>query len=323
MVTEIYKNIYLIEVPLPKNPLRALNAYLIKGDERNLLIDTGFNRDECKKALQEGLGEIGVNMDNTDIFITHLHSDHSGLASDFATESSKIYTSEKAGHAVNLLREFDLWKENFKSAKRLGFEGKINDYLERHPGFRFSNTHKLEFTYIKDGDELKIGDYTLRCISTPGHTEGLMCLYEEDHKILFSADHILGRITPNISVWGFETDALGDYYRSLDKIKELKVERVFPSHRHLFNNCHERIEELKQHHEKRLAEVETILDGEVKSAYEVASFMKWDMSFKSWDEFPHVQKWFATGEAMAHLVYLYNQNRVKLEKENEIYKFYK
>ena len=323
MVTEVFKNIYLIEVPLPKNPLRGLNAYLIKGDDRNLLIDTGFNREECKTALKEGLDEIGVNMENTDIFLTHLHSDHSGLASDFASKNSKVYASEKAGKAINLLREFDLWKETFKSAKGLGFEGEINDYLERHPGFRFSNTHNLEFTHVHDGDIIKIGDYELKCIATPGHTEGLMCLYDEKHKILFSADHILGRITPNISVWGFETDALRDYFNSLDKIKKLEVERVFPSHRHLFENCNERIEELKAHHAKRLAEVEEILEVEPKSAYEVASFMKWDMTFKSWAEFPHVQKWFATGEAMAHLVYLYNQKKIKMEVEDGIYKFYR
>ena len=84
-----------------------------------------------------------------------------------------------------------------------------------------------------------------------------------------------------------------------------------------------RIEELKAHHAKRLAEVEEILEVEPKSAYEVASFMKWDMTFKSWAEFPHVQKWFATGEAMAHLVYLYNQKKIKMEVEDGIYKFYK
>ena len=33
MYTHIEDNIYTIPVPLPNNPLRSLNSYVIKGDE--------------------------------------------------------------------------------------------------------------------------------------------------------------------------------------------------------------------------------------------------------------------------------------------------
>ena len=32
--------------------------------------------------------------------------------------------------------------------------------------------------------------------------------------------------------------------------------------------------------------------------------MTWDINAKSWDDFPLMQKWFATGEALAHLRFL-------------------
>ena len=73
MVTQVAPNLYRIPVPLPGNPLRNLNAYLIRGD-RNLLVDTGFRQEECRTALKAGLAELGVDMANTDIFLTHLHS---------------------------------------------------------------------------------------------------------------------------------------------------------------------------------------------------------------------------------------------------------
>jgi glyoxylase-like metal-dependent hydrolase (beta-lactamase superfamily II) len=76
MTEKIIENIYRIFVPLPKNPLKNLNAYLIKG-EKNLLIDTGFNMPECRRALMEGLSELDAEPGKTDIFLTHLHSDHS------------------------------------------------------------------------------------------------------------------------------------------------------------------------------------------------------------------------------------------------------
>ena len=42
-VVEILPGIFRLPIPLPRNPLRELNAYLIRGRDRSLLIDTGFH----------------------------------------------------------------------------------------------------------------------------------------------------------------------------------------------------------------------------------------------------------------------------------------
>ena len=59
MLTKVAENIYRKTVPLPNNPLRDINAYIITG-EKNLLIDTGFNRPECEEALQSAFEELGI-----------------------------------------------------------------------------------------------------------------------------------------------------------------------------------------------------------------------------------------------------------------------
>lgn len=79
MIQEIFKNIYKIEIPIFNSPLKALNSYVIKGLERSLIIDTGLNQEECMNAMQAGLREIGVDLRETDFFITHIHPDHIGL----------------------------------------------------------------------------------------------------------------------------------------------------------------------------------------------------------------------------------------------------
>jgi glyoxylase-like metal-dependent hydrolase (beta-lactamase superfamily II) len=107
--------------------------------------------------------------------------------------------------------------------------------------------------------------------------------------------------------WGItrsETDdALGDYLASLEKVYAFDISLVLPGHRRLIRNCRGRIDELKQHHRNRLDEVLSILENGSKTAYDVASGMTWDIDYKSFDLFPVMQKWFATGEAMAHLRY--------------------
>ena len=60
MVEEVMERLYRIEVPLPNSPLKELNSYVIKGDGRDLVIDTGFNRTVCYEAMREGLDALEV-----------------------------------------------------------------------------------------------------------------------------------------------------------------------------------------------------------------------------------------------------------------------
>ena len=94
---EICKNIYRIPVRLTGNPLKELNSYLIKDPDRSLLIDTGFRRSECREDLLAGLAELGVYLEDIDIFLTHLHSDHSGLAAELIAPGGKVYIGEIDG----------------------------------------------------------------------------------------------------------------------------------------------------------------------------------------------------------------------------------
>jgi glyoxylase-like metal-dependent hydrolase (beta-lactamase superfamily II) len=50
MINEIAANLFCIELPLPQNPLKSINCYVIKGKNRNLIIDTGMNRPECREV---------------------------------------------------------------------------------------------------------------------------------------------------------------------------------------------------------------------------------------------------------------------------------
>lgn len=59
MTEFILPGLYRIPVPLPGNPLKELNAYVLRGEERSVLIDTGFRQQECRKALFAGLEELG------------------------------------------------------------------------------------------------------------------------------------------------------------------------------------------------------------------------------------------------------------------------
>ena len=311
MIEEILANLYRIEIPLPKSPLKALNSYVIKDEERNLIIDTGWNQEECMEAMQAGLSELGVDLRRTDFFITHLHADHFGLLSNLVTDASKIYFNQPD---ANRFREGFRWDDFAHFARLNGYpESELQASLHSHPGFKFRPEENLVFHILKEGDTLTIGDYRFRCVETPGHTPGHMCLYEPRQKAIVAGDHILNDITPNIQLWSDDRNPLEQYFASLDKVSELDIELVLPGHRSFFRNCRERIQELKQHHQKRLDEIISILGKGDQDAFQVASKMSWDILCDSWDLFPVSQKWFATGEAISHLKFLEEESRIRKE----------
>jgi glyoxylase-like metal-dependent hydrolase (beta-lactamase superfamily II) len=122
---------------------------------------------------------------------------------------------------------------------------------------------------------------------------------------------LLEEITPNISQWRPGGNPLGQYLASLDRLRDLDVSLVLPGHRRLFAHHLQRIEEIKNHHFQRLEEVKHIVAQYPGHGFDIASRMSWDLDTTDWNKFPLAQKWFATGEALAHLSYLESQGEIR------------
>jgi len=318
---EILPGLYRINVPLPGSPLKATNSYVVKGTDQSLIVDTGWNREDCMAALVSGLRECGVDLKQADFFITHMHADHSGLVSTLAEQRAKIYFGEADAEIIRSSTP-EHWEKMIDFARKCGFPGEeLQRAVGSHPGRRYSPDNSLNICVAKDGDTIIIGDYSFRCIETPGHTPGHICLYEPSKKIFICGDHILFDITPNITLSFEERNPLKEYLISLDKVYDLDVELVLPGHRSIFKDQKGRIRELKQHHQTRLDEVISILGKGEQNAFQVASQMTWDIGYKSYGLFPPAQKLFAFGEALAHLKYLEEAGDVgwRVEKEGIVF----
>ena len=319
MIEEIVPNLYRTEIPLPKSPLKWLNSYIVRGRDRFLIIDTGFNREECQNEMNASLRKLGVDLNKTDLFITHLHVDHIGLTGTLATDNSKVYFNEKEARQVNAL--CNSWAAHWQKlldvyvANGFPAEGALVS-MENHPARKYGLKRGIAFSVVEDGDVIEVGDFHFKCVSTPGHSPGHMCLYEPDKKILVAGDHILFDITPNITYWLEMDDPLNEYLTNLEKVQALDVQIVLPGHRRLVHDLHERIKELQKHHHDRLNEVLTALSEGTKTALQIAPRITWDITAKSWEEFPPAQKWFAFGETLAHVRFLENKGKIRRQSQN-------
>lgn len=319
MVQEIRPDLFLIEVPLPNSPLKYLNSYVVRSGERNLIIDTGLNRKTCLDALNSGLKALGIDLARTDFFITHLHADHFGLVSKLATPTSQVFFNRPD---AEIIEAKGWWEPMLAAAGRYGFpQAQLRNAIEQHPGYKHGTDWVPELKILMDGDIIDVGGYHFECVHTPGHSMGHTCLYDADRKILVAGDHILIDITPNIQCWSEGSNPLADYIHSLDRVFDLDIDLVLPGHRRLIHDHRARITELKQHHQARCQEILEILANDRLNAYETAAKMSWDIKSDSWEDFPIAQKWFATGEAIAHLHYLEAKGRIKRQAENAHFVF--
>ena len=317
MAVQLASGLWKLEVPLTGSPLKNLNSYLVAGEE-SLLIDTGFRRDDCLAALEAELAATGVDRDRLDIFCTHLHSDHVGLAPEIIRPGRSIFVSRTDGLRLPNYGDDAVWEEMYREYVENGFD------WEEIAALRLCNPAQTDaprpcgqYVFLEGGHMLRYGGRELECLLTPGHTPGHMCLYDRAEKTLFSGDHVLFHITPNICRWTGVEDSLGDYLASLDRVNALPVERVLAAHRMEMGDLDGRVNELKGHHRLRLDSALEIVKREPGlTAYDIAGRMAWSIRCRNWREFPVTQKFFAVGEALAHLDWLEKQGLLRREPQS-------
>jgi glyoxylase-like metal-dependent hydrolase (beta-lactamase superfamily II) len=152
---------------------------------------------------------------------------------------------------------------------------------------------------LEDGDKPDVPGWDLLAIWTPGHTAGHLCFYEANLRLMLSGDHVLPRITPNISVHPqAPSNPLADYLMSLEKVGNYDTDEVLPAHEHRFVGLKARVDELRRHHEERFVEVTGAIDQGAVTAWDIASHMHWS---RPWDRITGFMRRAAVGEALAHI----------------------
>jgi len=169
-------------------------VYIIGADEV-AVIDPGPMLDKHFEALKRALDGQRV----THVFTTHTHLDHSPLAHPLAEWAGcKVYgRPDPAGtHAMASLEED-------------GQEGFMPDVL------------------VSDGDVFNGPGWTLEAVTTPGHMSNHVCYALRQENALFCGDHIMGWSTTVISP---PDGNMGDYYRSLEKVRARGFGTLLPTH---------------------------------------------------------------------------------------------
>jgi glyoxylase-like metal-dependent hydrolase (beta-lactamase superfamily II) len=197
-VIELVPRIYQLRGEKPGS-----HVYLIKGDTKNVLIDTGVAGKF--PVLKRRLTELGLHVKDVNLIIlTHEHYDHIG-ATAFFHRTAVIAAHRLAANKLELQDEFVTFSK-YRDQPSKPFWVDV---------------------WLEDGSIIDLGNYELQVIHTPGHTSGCICLYEPRAGLLFTGDTVFaGGTLSEIAVGG----NVSDYVNSVRRLSNLKVKQIYPGH---------------------------------------------------------------------------------------------
>lgn len=226
-----------------------IRIFVIPGREgkRSLMVDAGFGEKCCLDQMLAALKELNLECSSLDIFLTHKHHDHCGLASSLAEMGARLFMNpEEDRHHYDCLyyhKSHDAMAEQIKVLRTIGVTEEktpeiwkkfmeINERVEeRHERWAWV-IEDYPYLPVRQGQVFAYGDYTFRAMGLKGHTYGQMGLYDDEHRIAFTADQIINGIVPIVATTHENEHMLEGYFASLEYLKaHFQGWLILPAHK--------------------------------------------------------------------------------------------
>ncbi|MGB3448284.1 MAG: MBL fold metallo-hydrolase [Xanthobacteraceae bacterium] len=319
-VIELRPGVLWLRQKLPFQ-LNHVNIYLLADGDGWAMIDSGFGNEETVAAWTALFEGPLKNFNITRLIVTHSHPDHVGLAGWIVERFNCPLVMSQVEYLQSVYHQ-NRGTEERKQAQRLFFRrhgmdesltdkllGRGQDYLKR------VSTLPASYRRIAHGDEISIGTRRFKVITGGGHALDQVMLYCAADKLFLSADQVLSKISPNVSVWAVEPDqnSLGEYLASLASLTTtLPYDAlVLPGHGVPFFGLKTRIKQLADHHEERCGMIAAACRESPKTSAELVPvvFYKYPLDAH--------QTGFAAGELIAHVNYMLNEGRLVVEPQTD------
>lgn len=328
MLREVQKNIYQLNMGMPETRVKSINqisVYIVKGEEgqRSLLVDTGINQDSCLLPILEAYEELGISQEDTDVFVTHMHSDHSGLIGRLKNDSNKIIAEEHEAELLRGMADEAYWDLLYDKYREEGLPMDHREYRDSHPdGENYCDDVPGIFC-VKEGDTLEYGGYSFRCIVTPGHSPFHTCLYDEDTKTMISGDVVLDDVVPILFIEPDFDDPLGEYMKSLDKLEKIDIEHFLPGHSNINYDVNARIEEIREHYREKFDWVKAQLESHGKlNAWELGDLLIRHDLKRGINTVSAVSRWFFFLPVCACVRYMSGKGMIKYAVSDDGVRYY-
>jgi len=336
--------LYRLRTPMSSTALPWVMPYAFVPNtaEGVTLFDAGYGTADATEAMTAQLAALGrTPADVRRLIVSHFHPDHIGMAGwlkDQSPDLELVMTDEDAEIYNGMDRGHDSWESEMRTwGIRHGFTAADLDQAEHDHSERKERDRKAKGEHdtakatedqqwrmrritpsrlVTDGEEIAFDGWTLVSQWTPGHTPGHLCIYVPDERLTFTGDHVLSRITPNVS-YHPEDEASGrnplaEFLASQQKTADLDTRLALPAHEELIEDLPARCRYIIDHHHERADEVlegiATVGNQAGATALDIAARVTWN---RPWETFSIWKRRSAIGETLAHLRLVETQGRVR------------
>lgn len=216
--------------------LNGVNSYLIKCNEKFLLIDTGGHMfmdktyDSKKQLLLHKLNENGVTKDNlTLVILTHGDIDHSFHGAYLQWEYNALIAIHEQDAALVRTPKIDDYKRN------LTFRSKVYQLTMKLMKRKIESLmHKVYEDFVpftpdillQEGMSLEPHGFKGIIYHTPGHTPGSICILDDEGN-LFCGDLFVNNRKPSLAINAMDFTMVKE---QAERMKKLPVKWVYPGH---------------------------------------------------------------------------------------------
>ena len=260
----------------------------ILGTEDLIVIDPGPDSEPHLSSIMKYIGERQV----TDILLTHSHIDHSPLSRQLKNETgARIIGYGSADEARTS------FMKKLSSSLDLGGEEGIDKDL-------------LLDKKVVEKQILKLNNYRIEVVHTPGHLSNHICFSLKERKILFSGDHVMGWATTLISP---PDGDLGSFMNSLEKLSDREEMIYYPGHGKPLKEPGKMVLAQIKHRRDRERQILNSVSKISRTPAEIVDDVYVDLN--------PMLKAAAIRNVLAHLIDLYERDKVFTDKFSQTAKF--
>jgi glyoxylase-like metal-dependent hydrolase (beta-lactamase superfamily II) len=265
--------VWRLRLPLPWPGVPHGNAWALAAGDGIVLVDTGMHEPGSFAQLERALDQVNLKVEQVRLLVcTHAHSDHYGQAAPIMERSGcELWMHPNHAHMTSYAADPEAALERrIEVARHCG--------VPEEPLRRFAESRKgqgvgiaavvLPDRQLLPGVEIETDLGTWSVHETPGHAPSHVCLFQPEHRLLVSGDHLLGRVSLFYD-YGWTPDPVGEFLNSLDVVDRLDARLCLPGHGRSFADVHAHVVANQTLVAERLAKVRAAIAGRPRTVVDI------------------------------------------------------
>jgi glyoxylase-like metal-dependent hydrolase (beta-lactamase superfamily II) len=235
----IIPGLWRLRLPLPWPGIPHVNAWAIADGDGIVLVDCGMHlasaagRPDSLSQLEHAMAQVGLRLDQVrQLVITHAHTDHWGQAATVIGRSGcQMWMHPNHAHAMTERDAESISSHWAEIASHNGIPAKLFDaYITR------AKSSPSGIALVVKPDHELVNGVTIdtdlgpwHVYETPGHAPSHVCLFQPEHRVMISGDHLLGRISLYYD-YGWTSDPVSEFLDSLEVVDQLDARLCLSGH---------------------------------------------------------------------------------------------